>query len=85
MTAVEIHVHERACRGCEMCVDVCPTRVFGFDEARCVCTVDHAEDCIACLSCAYVCPSHAIAHTGHHVVKDFHRDLEFCKRIGRFL
>lgn len=85
MNPVEIGLHERACRGCELCVEICPTRVFGFDPVRRVARVEHAEDCIACLSCGYLCPSHAITHAGHHVVKDFHRDLEFCRRAARFL
>jgi ferredoxin len=85
MKPLEIAIHERACRGCEICVDICPTNVFRFDEEQRVCKVEHVEDCIACLSCSYICPSHAITHSGHHVVKDFYRDREFCKRIARFL
>lgn len=85
MNPVEIQIHERACRGCELCVDICPTKVFSFDSATRLCQIDHAEDCIACLSCAYICPSHAITHSGHHVVKNFYRESEFDKRIGRFL
>jgi ferredoxin len=85
MSTVDIVVHERACRGCELCVDVCPTNVFTFDTAKRLCKVEHPEDCIACLSCGYLCPSHAITHSGHHVVKDFYRDADFCKRVGRFL
>lgn len=85
MSAVHIDIHESACRGCELCVDVCPTEVFRFDEERRLCVVAHAEDCIACLSCAYLCPSHAITHRGHHVVKNFYRDAEFTARVGKFL
>ncbi len=85
MNPVEISIHAAACRGCELCVDVCPTRVFKFDADRRLCIVDHPEDCIACLSCAYICPSHAISHTGHHLVKNFYRDDDFCKRVERFL
>ena len=85
MTAVAIAIHERACRGCELCVDICPTKVFSFNQEKRLCEVDHAEDCIACLSCGYICPSHAITHSGHHVVKNFYRDSEFCARVGRFL
>ena len=85
MNPVEIEIHERACRGCELCVDICPTKVFSFDSATRLCQIDHAEDCIACLSCSYICPSHAITHSGHHVVKNFYRDNEFAKRVGRFL
>ena len=84
-TTVEINVHDQACRGCEMCVDICPTKVFEFDEDKRLCTVQHAEDCIACLSCAYICPSGAITHDKYHQVKNFYRDQEFTKRMGKFL
>ena len=82
---VEIAVHDQACRGCEMCVDTCPTKVFDFDSDKRLCVVKHAEDCIACLSCAYICPSGAISHDNYPVVKNFYRDLEFSKRVGKFL
>jgi ferredoxin len=82
---MEISIHRQACRGCELCVDVCPTNVFSFNQQNRICEVEHVEDCIACLSCTYICPSHAISHTGHHVVKNFYRDSEFCKRVGKFL
>ena len=85
MTPVGIAIHERACRGCELCVDICPTKVFRFNQEKRLCEVDHAEDCVACLSCGYICPSHAITHSGHHLVKNFYRDSEFCSRVGRFL
>jgi len=84
-STVEITVHEQACRGCEMCVDICPTKVFTFDAEKRLCTVGHAEDCIACLSCAFICPSGAITHDNYHQVKNFYRDLEFSKRMGKFL
>lgn len=83
--ALEIEVHEQSCRGCELCVDICPTKVFEMDAEKKVCTVGHADDCIACLSCTYICPAGAITHCNHHVVKNFYRDAEFCKRMGKFL
>ena len=43
------------------------------------------EDCIACLSCRYECPSGAISQTDYHVVKNFYRDLTFVKNMERFL
>lgn len=82
---LEINVHEQACRGCEMCVDICPTSVFEFDADKRLCEVKHADDCIACLSCAYICPSGAITHSGCHMVKNFYRDLDFCSKMEKFL
>lgn len=68
-----------------MCADICPTKVFVMDGVKRVCTVDHVEDCIACLSCSYICPSQAITHTDFHVVKNFYRNADFCKKMGKFL
>lgn len=81
----EIIVHAASCRGCELCVDVCPTHVLALDPATRVSVVEHAEDCIACLSCAYICPSTAITHVGFHVVKNFYRDAAFTSKMARFL
>ncbi len=82
---VKIELHESACRGCKICVDVCPTKVLAFDEQNGRAVIGEAEDCIACLSCAYECPSGAITHDDYHVVKNFYRDLGFCGRMERFL
>ncbi|RII26459.1 MAG: ferredoxin [Geobacter sp.] len=83
--SLEIIVDEQSCRGCELCIDICPTKVFELDAEKRLCVVKHAEDCIACLSCAYICPSNAITHTDYHAVKNFYRDAEFCQRMGKFL
>lgn len=82
---LEIEVHEQSCRGCELCIDICPTKVFALNEEKKICDVSHAEDCIACLSCTHICPANAISHKNHHVVKNFYRDVDFCKKMGKFL
>jgi len=46
-SAVEIAVHEQACRRCEMCSDICPTKVFEFDGEKQLCVVSHAEKTVA--------------------------------------
>jgi ferredoxin len=83
--SLEITVHEQSCRGCELCIDICPTKVFEMDSDKQVCVVKHSEDCIACLSCSYICPSNAIDHQNHHIVRNFYRDAESIIRIGKFL
>ena len=82
---VRIDIREQACRGCKICIDLCPTDVFAFDEGTKKATVKTVEDCIACSSCAYQCPSGAITHHDYHVVKNFYRDLDFSRRVERFL
>ena len=82
---LRIEIHEEACRGCEMCVEICPTEVFVFDDDAAKVRLKEAEDCIACLSCKYICPSGALEHHDCHVVKNFYRDLDFTRRVGSFL
>jgi ferredoxin len=82
---LQIEIREQACRGCRMCVEVCPTKVFDYDEAKSVATLHEVQDCIACLSCAYLCPSGALTHADYPVVKNFYRDVAFSQRMERFL
>jgi NAD-dependent dihydropyrimidine dehydrogenase PreA subunit len=80
-----ITIHENGCRGCRECVDICPTDVFEFDEQKREAKLVLIENCIACLSCAYSCPTGAISHSDYHIVKNFYRDLEFCQTAERYL
>ena len=82
---IQMAIHEQACRGCQMCVDLCPTKVFTFDIATSHAIVSHSEDCIGCLSCAFLCPSGAIMHEGHSLVRNFYHDLDFCAKMEKFL
>jgi formate hydrogenlyase subunit 6/NADH:ubiquinone oxidoreductase subunit I len=82
---LRMEIREEACRGCEMCVDVCPTRALVMDTASRKARVQTVEDCIACLSCSILCPSGAILHGDYHAVKNFYRDLDFSQRVERFL
>ncbi len=82
---MDMAIREEACRGCRMCEDICPTDVIAFDEAAKKATVRETADCIACLSCSYLCPSAAITHEAYHEVKNFYRDLDFSLRFERFL
>ena len=82
---VEMTIREEACRGCRMCEDICPTDVIVFDDATKKATVGEMTNCIACLSCSYLCPSAAITHESYHEVKNFYRDLDFSLRFERFL
>jgi NAD-dependent dihydropyrimidine dehydrogenase PreA subunit len=82
---LEMTINEKACRGCQMCLEICPTACFAYDEATTKATVAVVENCIGCLSCAYICPSGAITHQNHHVVKNFYRNIEFSSRMEKFL
>ena len=82
---IRVEIREAGCRGCQMCVDVCPTDVFVFLEAEMRAVVQDEENCIGCLSCAFDCPSGAVTHADVPLVKNFYRDLEFQARMERFL
>jgi len=81
---VRVDIRADGCRGCEICVGLCPTKVLAMTADR-KATVVEAADCIACLSCTFACPSGAIRQSGHHAVKNFYRDLDFLHRAERFL
>jgi 2-oxoglutarate ferredoxin oxidoreductase subunit delta len=55
-------VAEERCKGCGLCVDVCPPQVLALDE-RFVNAMGHhvarlldGEACTSCAKCARVCP-----------------------------
>ena len=82
---VKTTIREQACRGCQMCIEICPLDVFVFDEASFVAKVDKPSNCIACLSCNYRCPSGAIEQSDYHQVKNFYHDVDFSRQLEKFL
>ena len=56
------HIAVDSCKGCGLCVSVCPEAVLTIDESRVnlkgyyPVAVDSVENCIGCLSCALICP-----------------------------
>lgn len=61
-----IVVDDRFCKGCGLCISMCPKKIIeldasrltpkGYHPARCV----KPESCIACASCYMICPDVAI-------------------------
>jgi NAD-dependent dihydropyrimidine dehydrogenase PreA subunit len=82
---LEMTINEKACRGCRLCLEICPTECFSFDDGSQKASVAIVENCIGCLSCAYLCPSGAISHRNHYEVKNFYRNIEFSRRMEKFL
>ena len=80
-----LEIREDGCRGCEMCVDICPTKCLTYDHDAHKARVVELDDCIGCLSCRYLCPSGAIVHSDYHVVRNFYRDIHFSRRMEKFL
>jgi 2-oxoglutarate ferredoxin oxidoreductase subunit delta len=60
-----IEVDPVYCKGCELCVPVCPQDVLALDETRLTSRGYHPaylkeEGCTGCAICAIVCPEVAI-------------------------
>ncbi len=82
---VEMTIHADSCRGCQICIDICATDVIEFNEQDKKAVVKEVEDCIACLACTFVCPSNAIEHNNIHLVQNFYRDINFSRKLERFI
>ncbi|HOA42451.1 MAG: 4Fe-4S dicluster domain-containing protein [Bacillota bacterium] len=58
---------EERCKGCELCVSVCPVKIIALHETkinskgfRPACVLE-ADKCIGCANCAIMCPDGAIS------------------------
>jgi NAD-dependent dihydropyrimidine dehydrogenase PreA subunit len=54
----KVIVNEAWCKGCEVCVEVCPKDVLIMENF--VAKVVREEDCTGCLLCEQLCPDFAI-------------------------
>ncbi len=64
-TAGEIRIDDQFCKGCGLCVRVCPRKVFGRGERRSragyvLPEVLSVENCAVCLLCEMTCPDLAL-------------------------
>jgi NAD-dependent dihydropyrimidine dehydrogenase PreA subunit len=82
---VEINIEQNACRGCELCVDECPTKVFDYDAENSIPVIARKDDCVECLSCYYLCPSTAVNLEGIEISKELYRDLTVREKMEKFL
>jgi 2-oxoglutarate ferredoxin oxidoreductase subunit delta len=55
---VKINIIPRFCKGCEICVRLCPTQVLGMEMFK-VKVVD-VDKCTICMACEVRCPDFAI-------------------------
>lgn len=53
-----VEINEAWCKGCVICVDICPTRVFEMQRGKAVAA--RQGECIGCYLCEYHCPDLAI-------------------------
>ncbi|MFZ5643781.1 MAG: 4Fe-4S binding protein [Bacillota bacterium] len=59
-----LDVNPKWCKGCNLCVTVCPKGILSLDELGKI-RVDRPEECIGCGLCEETCPDYAI-----RVIKD---------------
>ena len=65
MTA-KVTIDQDRCKGCELCVSVCPKHIVAIDKAVTnrkgyhPAGVTDIASCIACASCAKICPDSII-------------------------
>ena len=55
---VKIRIIPRFCKGCEICVKLCPTKVLGMEMF--LVKVVNIDACNACMLCELRCPDFAI-------------------------
>jgi 2-oxoglutarate ferredoxin oxidoreductase subunit delta len=54
------------CKGCELCISVCPVNILSLDKDRInksgynLISVSDMDKCIACAQCAIICPDSVI-------------------------
>lgn len=81
----KVTIEDTGCRGCTMCVDICPVDVFDFDEAAFIAKSTRPDDCIGCLSCVYVCPSRCVEVADVEMLRPFHRIEKNAALVEKFL
>ena len=58
----KISINRDRCKGCGLCVSVCPKKVLSLDESELNTKGYHPaqavniDDCISCAMCATICP-----------------------------
>lgn len=79
-----IQIEENGCRACNLCVEICPTKVFDSDANE-VPRAQRQKDCIGCTSCMYICPSRCLSVQDYEVQRPFHHMDANAALIERFL
>lgn len=57
--AFNVVINKSWCKGCSLCVDVCPKKVLELDERQ-KANPARMSDCIGCRQCENICPDLAI-------------------------
>lgn len=66
MSKAKVIIKKDRCKGCELCISVCPKKIISIDDFDVNINGYHAarifneEECIACANCGIICPDGAI-------------------------
>jgi 2-oxoglutarate ferredoxin oxidoreductase subunit delta len=65
----QVVINEKYCKGCEICIEFCPTKVFGTSQklnnkGYYLPVILDEEKCTGCRLCELLCPELAIVLTG---------------------
>ncbi|MEG1311815.1 MAG: 4Fe-4S binding protein [Romboutsia sp.] len=61
-----VYFNQDRCKGCGLCVEVCPVKIVQIDKIKInkkgynPATVTYMEKCIGCTNCATMCPDEVI-------------------------
>lgn len=58
MAKARVDIDEKRCKGCEICVALCPAQVLVMNKFKA--SVVDIEKCTACMQCELRCPDFAI-------------------------
>jgi 2-oxoglutarate ferredoxin oxidoreductase subunit delta len=60
----DVHIRVERCKGCQLCIECCPTHVLRLSETFNDAGYHHpvvvADECICCQACYTICPEFAI-------------------------
>lgn len=66
LAKAKVVIKKDRCKGCELCVSVCPKNILAIDDIEVNSSGYHAvrvvdeDECIACANCGIMCPDGAI-------------------------
>lgn len=61
-----VTINQDKCKGCNLCVMVCPVKIISLDKTKVnkkgynPARIEEMDKCIACTSCGVICPDSCI-------------------------